>query len=173
MNYDAYPCSMKIMHWLVALLMIGVLIMGFLMTDVLPDNIRFNYYDWHKSFGLTVFGLGLVRIVIRLTHKVPPMHSSVRLHERVLAHSVYGLFYILMIAFPLSGYIMSSAGGHPVAWFGIPIPMLIAKNPEIGGIARELHEIFGYTLAGLILVHTAGVVVHKVRDGVNVLRRMI
>lgn len=169
----SYSPMMKIMHWLVGLLMIGVLIVGFLMANILPDSIRYDFYDWHKAFGLTVFGLGIVRIIVRHMSTVPPMDPSVRPYERILANAVYACFYVLMIAFPLSGYVMSAAGGHPISFFGIDVPLLIAKNPMIGGIAHEMHEIFGYLLAGLITIHVSGVVVHKIRDGVNILKRML
>ena len=169
----SYPLMMKIMHWSVGPLILGVLIVGFLMTNVLPDSIRYDFYDWHKSFGLTVFALALLRIIVRLLSHVPPMDPAVRPHERLLAKGVYAAFYILMVAFPLSGYIMSVAGGHPVAWFGISIPSIMSKNLEIAGIARELHEIFGYTLAALIVMHVGGVIVHWFRDGINIVRRMI
>lgn len=170
---DHYPTSLRWLHWTIAFLIIGTLIAGFLMANVLPDSIRFEIYGIHKSFGMIIWILACVRIAFRLTEdKVPPHPDTVKWYEHIGARLVYFAFYVLMIAFPLSGYLMSSMSGRPVDIFGLPIPSIFPENKEIAGIAHELHEIFGYVLAAFITLHLLGTLKHYIWDKENLLKRM-
>jgi cytochrome b561 len=154
-------------------MMIGMLIVGFIMADYVEPPLKYTLYNIHKATGLTVFGLTLVRIALRLVASTPPLPSTVAWYECALAKSTYIALYGLMLAFPISGYVMSSAGGYPISWFGmIDVPLLISKNPELSSTAKELHEVFGYILAGLILLHFAGFLKHLFMDKENLLKRM-
>lgn len=168
-----YSLPLRMLHWTIGVLMIGLVIIGFLMTSVFPEPFRFSFYGIHKSLGLTVLGLAVLRLAIRLTtDRVPSMPSIVSLPERFLARSVYLSFYGVMLAMPISGYIMSVAGGHPVEWFGVSLPSLLEKNQEISRIAHEVHEYAGYGVIILLCLHIGGVIVHWKRDQTNLLKRM-
>ncbi len=142
------------------------------MAELIKPPLQYNLFDIHKSLGVTVWGLAFLRIVIRLVSDVPPMPPQVRRYERTLAKIVYACLYVLMIGFPLSGYIMSSAGGHPVAWFGVNIPLIIEKNKHLSHLAWQIHSLFGYALLGLITLHFLGFLKHLIFDRENLLKRM-
>lgn len=168
-----YPFSLRVLHWTIGLLMIGLVIVGFLMTSVFSEPFRFSFYDIHKSLGLTVLGLAFIRLGIRLTtDRVPQAPSVIAWYERLLARLVYLAFYIVMFGLPISGYVMSVTGGHPVAWFGISVPSLLEKNEGLGHLAHEVHEAFGYIIIALLVLHIGGVIVHAMRDRINLLKRM-
>lgn len=168
-----YPLSLRILHWVIGLMMIGMLIVGFIMADYVEPPLKYTLYGLHKATGLTIFGLTLLRIALRLVASTPPLPSTVAWYERFLAKSTYLALYGMMLAFPISGYIMSSAGGYPISWFGlIEVPLLISKNPELSHTAKEIHEAFGYILGGLILLHFAGFLKHLFIDKENLLKRM-
>ncbi|MBX9977907.1 MAG: cytochrome b [Alphaproteobacteria bacterium] len=168
-----YPLSLRILHWVIGIMMIGMLIVGFVMADYVQPPLKYTLFDMHKATGLTIFGLTLARIALRLVASTPPLPSTVAWYERVLAKSTYLALYGVMLAFPISGYVMSSAGGYPISWFGmINVPLFIAKNPELSHTAKELHETFGYVLAVLILLHFAGFLKHLFIDKENLLKRM-
>lgn len=168
-----YSLTLRMLHWIIGVLIIGLVALGFLMTSVFPEPFRFSFYGIHKSLGLTVLGLVIFRLAVRLTtDKIPPMPNVISIPERFLARLVYLSFYVAMLAMPISGYIMSVAGGHPVAWFGIDVPSLFEKNQDIGRIAHEVHEYAGYGVIILLCLHVGGVIVHWKRDRTNLLKRM-
>jgi cytochrome b561 len=80
--------------------------------------------------------------------------------------------YIAMFGMPLTGWLMSSAGGHLVSFFGIPVPSLMDKDPDFGKLMNQIHRITSYVLIGAILFHAAGALKHHFIDGDNTLKRM-
>lgn len=170
-------------HWLVALLMIANLILG-LVADELPEaDIRFAI-DTHKSIGISVLGLILLRILWRIGHRPPPFSTGMAIWERGLAHAVHYALYLLMLWMPLTGW------AHDSAWKAAPeIPMTLFglfEWPRIGfimtmpadrkewlhGLFGEMHEIGGYVLIALILLHIAGALKHQFIDHEPEFRRM-
>ena len=168
-----YSPVLRVLHWIIGLLMMGLVLMGFLMTSVFPEPFRFSFYGIHKSLGITVLGLAILRIAIRLTtDRIPSVPSVVSMPERFISRLVYLAFYGVMLAMPISGYMMSVAGGHPVEWFGVPVISLFEKNQDIGQMAHTVHEMVGYALLVLLILHIGGVIMHWKRDRVNLLKRM-
>lgn len=172
-------------HWLIAILIIGQISGGLYMSD-LPDeraSEKFELFQWHKSFGITILLLSLMRLGWRLTHKPPAYSSELKNWERRLAKVTHIGFYVLMIAMPLGGWLVVSASPFadsvPTLLFGlIPWPHL----PFFGGVDdraglaaqfAELHEIGAYTMIGLFLLHMAGLLKHLFMDDSNVMLRMI
>lgn len=178
MNLQAkYPVSMRVLHWLISLLILTLIGVGWYMAE-LPkeDPNKYALYPWHKSFGMLVLMLVSLRLVNRLRSQVPPMPSVLASWELGLAKVTHCVLYLFMFAVPLSGYTMSSAGGYDINFFGTTLPALIAKNETIGGIAHEAHEILGFALLGLVALHAAGAIKHRLFDkdkGGDVLGRML
>lgn len=172
-----YPLSSRILHWLMALLILGMLGIGIYMTDFLPKDSpnHLKIYELHKSFGVMVLILVFIRIFNRLITKVPPLPETISKIEKILAHLGHFALYALMILIPLSGYLMSNSFGFPVHFFGIEMPFLVEKNFEHGKIFAEAHEILAYTLIAVIVLHIAAVVKHRYFDKPenDVLKRMI
>jgi cytochrome b561 len=171
-----YTTPAIIAHWLIAMLIIVNLLLG-LLAEKLPDeNIRFAI-DTHKSIGITVLGLVLLRILWRLGHKPPPFSAGMAAWERGLAHIAHFGLYAFMLWMPLTGWL------HDSAWKGAPeIPMRffnLFEFPRVGfvmampddrkeylhGLFGAMHEVGGYALIVLLLLHVAGALKHQLVDG--------
>ncbi len=93
--------------------------------------------------------------------------------QRKASHAVHGLLYLLMIAVPLSGWLMSSAKGFQTVWFGVlPLPDLVGKDKELGEALEEVHEFLNYTMLVLVVLHVAAAIKHQIQEGGTYLQRM-
>ncbi len=173
-----YPLTSRILHWSMAILILFLLGLGIYMHEFLPKDApnRMEVYGLHKSLGALALVLIFVRIVNRLAFKAPNLPASLENWEKIAAHFVHFGLYLLMIIVPLSGYLMSNYFGYPVHFFGIELPFLVEKNPEIGMIFAETHEIAAYSILGLIVFHVLGAIKHRFFDKNpenDVIKRMI
>lgn len=162
------------LHWLVALALFASFGLGLYMQDLplSPDKLKF--YSWHKWAGVTIFLLVLLRLLWRLTHRPPALPADIPDWQHVAAEATHWLLYALMIAVPLSGWLMSSAKGFQTVYFGVlPFPDLLAKNKELGETLTTVHQALNFTLAGLVLIHTGAALKHHFIDRDGVLARML
>lgn len=156
-------------HAVLAVLIIGNLLGG-LLHDYLPKN--WNVIPLHKSMGLLILLITVGRILWRFTWKTPPYRPAVKAGELMLAKTVHVTLYALMLIMPLTGWIFSSAGKYGAAFFGISVKLPITKDNPLAGLSHEGHEILGYAMAALVVLHVAAALRHHylLKDGV--LRRM-
>lgn len=168
-----YGAVSQFFHWSMALLMISLAGVGLWMMDLPPDNFKWFIYGWHKQLGITVFALVVLRYVWRAYNVQPHKPASLSTMQHMAAQAAHYALYGVMLAMPISGYIMSMAGGHGVNWFGVQLPDLIGKNPELGGIAREIHEYVGYAFWGLLALHAGAALWHHFVQKDDVLTRML
>lgn len=163
------------LHWLTVILIIGLAVVGLIMTDLPTSPLKMQIYALHKSFGLTVLALTLIRLAWRLLSATPDEVPNTSRLQSWLARIVHGMMYVLLFAIPLSGWLYNSAAGFPLRWFGLlSLPKLFTGfNPSIKEFALETHETLFYVLAVLILIHAiAGLWHHYVlRD--TILKRML
>jgi len=160
-----------------AAIIIGLLGLGIYMTEFLSHDAenRFQIYDLHKSFGVVILLLIFVRIINRFLKPAPALPQSLPQIEKFASHAVHILLYILMLAVPLSGYLMSNSYGFPVHLFSITMPNLIAANPEFGKIFAQAHEFLSYSLLAAVGLHFLGALKHRFFDKPenDVLKRML
>lgn len=154
------------LHWLSAAMMAGILILAWVMT-ALPETAtyRIPLYRVHKSLGLTIFVFAVIRLWLRYRHRgarLRPFSPA----ERIVKSATHALIYTALLIMPVSGYVMSSAGGHPVAIWGIPLPALM-RNEALAHTAELVHVTAQWGVYALILLHLLGVVWHVwfKRDG--------
>lgn len=161
-----YHISSRILHALMALIIIGLLGLGIYMADFMPEDAanKFQIYSLHKSFGVMALILVVIRLVNRFINTPPALPEGLPKIEKIAAEAVHYLLYILMFAIPLSGYLMSNAYGFPVHFFSIEMPMLISAQPENGKIFAEAHEILAYSLIAVLGLHIAGALKHRFFD---------
>jgi|SRR5450755_1074211 len=172
-----------VLHWLIAALILVNVGLG-LSADALPDEWVRVVIDTHKSTGITVLGLVLLRILWRLSHAPPPLPPAYARWERAAAHIVHASLYALMLLLPLSGWMHDSAwkdaATHPMSLFGlVPWPR-IGLIESIDPVTKEsLHDLFGtihtgfgYVLYVLLALHIGGALKHQWLDGEPELRRM-
>jgi cytochrome b561 len=171
----SYTRTAIALHWLIALLIVCGFALGWVMTDIpgfTPTKLK--YFSWHKWIGVTVFALAVVRIIWRATHAVPPMPRRMPQWQSVAANLVHLLLYVLMIAIPASGYLYSSAANVPVVYLGIvPLPRLIAPDPELKAVLKTVHVALNYSLVVLVAMHIAAAIKHQWFDRDGLLSRMI
>jgi cytochrome b561 len=164
----------KALHWIIVLLIINQWVIA-MRAEALPKGpALIAALGWHKSFGITVLMLAVIRLVWRWMNPVPDLGAETKPWERVLARISHVLLYALIFAMPLSGWLMSSARSFPVSWFGVlQLPDLVGPNPQL---YERLHALHGQLFAALVLVaalHIAGALKHHFIDRNNVLRRML
>ncbi|MHC5306980.1 cytochrome b/b6 domain-containing protein [Bartonella sp. LJL80] len=175
-----YNSGAMILHWLIALLIIVQLAMGFAMERVpqIADSLRFSMIQWHKTFGLLVLALTLARIAWRLMNK-PPAHAPMLKIEALTANAVAALFYILMLMVPITGWIVVSTSptAIPTLFFkisGLVWPNLpLNKSAVIEHYAAYTHMILAYSFVVLLGLHVGGALKHMVIDHVPELQRMV
>lgn len=162
------------LHWAIALLIAAVLPLGLYMSDLplSPDKLRL--YNYHKWIGITVLTLAVLRLGWRISHQPPALPTSMGNWEKIAAHSMHYLLYVLIFAVPLSGWLMSSAKGFQTVWFGVlPLPDLIGKDKELGKILTEIHEVLNFTMLGLIVAHAGAALKHHFITRDDILTRML
>ena len=177
-EYPRYDPVAVFLHWTIGLLIIGMIPLGFFMGD-LPESIRFSAYDIHKSVGITVLGLSLFRLIWRLLNAPPALPASVPAHERLIAKATHWLFYVLIVAMPLTGWLMVSASRKfPTVYFGLAEVPFIPMPMGINGKAtahqfNHYHEWLAYGALVLIVLHIAAALKHHWIDKDVVLKRML
>ncbi len=172
---DAYTGGAIALHWIIATLIFGGFALGWVMTripGITPDKLRF--YSWHKWIGVTVLMLAVLRVLWRMTHRVPPLPTSMGRWQCVAAHAVHVALYVLMIAIPVSGYLYSSAANVPVVYLGIvPLPRIISPDPVLKVWFKGVHIALDYGLLALVAGHIAAAAKHHWLDGDGLLYRML
>jgi cytochrome b561 len=169
-----YTPLAKSLHWLMALMIFGLLALGFYMSDLPLSPEKLQLYSWHKWAGVTVFVLVWLRLAWRITHRPPALPGTLPPLMQLGAHAGHLMLYALMIAIPLSGWLMSSAKGFQTVWFGVlPIPDLIGKDKELGRSLAELHEAMNIALLLLIIGHALAAAFHHFVHKDDTLRRML
>lgn len=175
MNQTAsYTATAIALHWLLAIGLVATFAVGLYMHELPLSPTKLQIYAWHKWAGVTIFALVLVRIVWRLTHRPPGPPAGMPAWQHLAAEVAHRLLYVLMVAIPLSGWLMSSAKGYQTVLFGVlPLPDFLAKDKELGELLATLHRLLNFTLAGLVLVHAAAALKHHFGDRDDVLKRML
>jgi cytochrome b561 len=169
-----YTGVAKSLHWFMALLLLGMLALGLYMHDLPLSPDKLQLYSWHKWGGVTLFMLVLLRLAWRLAHRPPALPGSMSQPQRFAAHAGHALLYVLMLAIPLSGWLMSSAKGFQTVWFGLlPIPDLLGRDKELGTLLTRVHEVLNLVFMGLLAAHIGAALKHHFVDGDSILQRML
>lgn len=172
---NKYPLTIRIIHWAMAIIIIGLVISGFTHDDW-PKEFQKSFYYWHKSFGMLALILVALRFTLKLSlkSKFPPLPDSIPAKDKKFATAGHHSLYLLMILVPLSGYFMSMAGGYGISMFGIKIPNILSeKNESLGDVASIAHEITGIAIAIIVTIHIVAVIKHKIKENENLLNRMV
>lgn len=170
-----YSGGAILFHWTIAVLIVANLV-GAWLTEDWEGPARATIMGIHKATGFTILVLSLLRGAWRLAHRPPPFPATIGRIEAVGARIVHGLFYVLMIAIPVSGWLMISAAGErrPFHWYGFfDLPFLpVQGNRALGDMAHDFHELLGYGLVVLLVLHVAGAFKHHLTDAPGFITRM-
>lgn len=164
----------RTLHWLMALLIIGLGLVGLYMTDLPNSAQKVRIYALHKSVGLTVLALLLLRLAWRLADRRPdelPMPHW----QALAARAVHVLLYLLMLVLPLSGWLYNSASGYALQWFGLfNLPSLSGgADAALKATAHAVHEYGFYVLVLALLAHAGAALKHHFVDRDDTLIRML
>lgn len=163
----------RALHWLIAALLIAMAYLGLSMTE-LPSGIdKLKTYALHKSLGITVLALVVLRLWWRWRAGATPQAPGSRWQRRA-AQATHAALYVLMLAVPLSGWAFNSAANFALRWFGwFNLPRLLPADPALKAVFREAHEWLFWMLAALVLAHVAAALKHHFVDRDKVLARML
>jgi len=169
-----YTRTAIFLHWLVALGLTATFALGFYMQDLPLSPGKLKLYSWHKWAGITLLALIVVRLAWRMTHPAPQFPAAMGVKARVAAHAGHWLLYALMLAIPVSGWLMSSAQGFTVVWFGVlPLPDLVARDAALGALLKDTHIALNYTLLVVVIGHVGAALLHHFVRKDTVLSRML
>ncbi|AGI24508.1 putative type-b cytochrome [Pseudomonas sp. ATCC 13867] len=163
-----FPLSLRVLHWVMAPLVLAMLLIGLgMVASVSPRHAELVAI--HKPLGAALLVLVLLRIAVRLTRRVPPLPDDMPGWQRGAAHLSHLALYGLLLAQPLVGWTMQSAGGYPVVlWGGFELPALVAPSVELHTLLRGAHSVLACVLLLTILLHLAAALFHGLirRDAV-------
>lgn len=162
------------LHWLLAILIIGQFVLGVVADEARVSPAKFELFVWHKSFGVTILVLVALRLVWRLANPTPRLPDRIPAIERNLARGGHILLYALMIAVPLSGWVISDTSRIPFRIFwSVPTPDLMQADKGASELAAGIHGALVIMLAIVVLLHAAAALRHHYIGHNDVLARML
>ncbi|MDJ0894222.1 MAG: cytochrome b [Alphaproteobacteria bacterium] len=171
---ERYGSIAQLLHWISAVLIVGLACVGLYMEDLPLSAEKAELYSLHKSTGLTVLALTLIRLVWRLFNPAPPLPAGMPRWERVLATSTHHLLYALLLITPVAGYVISSSSGFPHVYFGwFTVPALIPADKPTQEIAEAVHGTLAWLIIVTFFLHVAGALKHHFVTKDGVLLRML
>jgi cytochrome b561 len=169
MAVNRYAAPLRVVHHFSALCFIAALFLV-LAGESLGLAVG-NIIWWHKSFGITVLGLTVLRCILRVILPYPAPANNGKL--RFVTYAVHGALYALLLLVPLTGWLKSNTKGYGVSWFGMAdMPTLAAADVAQNAFYSEMHELLGYSALALLTLHLLAVLWHTAIRRDRVLRRM-
>lgn len=168
-----YGAVAQLLHWTIVVL---IIVQFFLASkaESMPLPAKIGVLAQHKSVGMTIFTLAVLRLLWRLVNPVPPLPADTPRWQRIGAHISHYALYALILITPLLGWMMSSARNFPVSWFGLfTLPDLVKPDRAKFDTFHLLHVVLARTMACIALLHAAAALKHHFLDKDNVLRRML
>lgn len=164
----------QLFHWLIVIFIIAQFTLATLFDDLPAGAKKLTLLSRHKSIGITILLLALLRLLWRQANPTPELPGTLKPYERSLAKVTHVLLYVLLFAVPLTGWTMSSARGFPVSWFGLwQLPDLVPKNKALYAALVTTHGVLAWSLGVVAIVHLLAALKHHFMLKDDVLRRML
>jgi cytochrome b561 len=164
----------QFLHWLIVILLAVQFTLGWIADDLPLGLEKLTVLARHKSFGMTILMLAVVRLLWRFANPIPTLPLTLKPYERALARVTHALLYALLFAMPISGWIMSSAANYPVSWFHqFTWPNLIAPDKSIVDDLKEVHETIAVALLVTLGLHVLAALKHHFVLKDDTLKRML
>ncbi|EKV29467.1 Cytochrome B561 [Caenispirillum salinarum AK4] len=172
---DRYGLVAKLFHWIIAVLIIGLIGLGWYMVGLTYyDPLYHDSLSWHRSLGLIVLALVVARLGWMLADRRPRPPLSLTRFDMIASRTVHLVLVALMVVMPVSGYLISTEAGDPVPVFGLfSVPAVIEVSDTLRDLATEVHFYTVYGAAALVALHTLAALKHHFIDRDDVLRRMV
>ena len=174
MQSELYTRTAKILHWLIGIALLAQITLGLWMITIpkTPIGVRAGWFNVHKSIGLTIGALMLLRLGWRLRHGAPPLPASLPGWQRTAARASHFLLYACLILQPLWGYLGSSFTKYPIKYFGLTLPHWGWDSPSLKDLFSVLHLATACLLMAVLVVHIAAALKHLLVDRDGVFQRM-
>ena len=171
---ERYTTVAIVLHWLSAALVLFMVGLGWIMDEIpkgTPE--RAYWFNLHKSIGITIGLLVVVRLLWRLAHKPPPLPSTMPAWEVAAARVTHALLYALLVAMPLVGFLASNYSRFGVKFFGLQIGPFFPEDQAMRDALQALHGALAWVLVVLVVVHVAAALKHRLIDRDQVFERML
>lgn len=171
---DSWGAVAKFLHWSIALLIFAQFALGWLAVTWRLSPTKLELFIWHKSMGLLVLTLVVLRLLWRSANPVPALPLATTRAEWLAARGSHAVLYALTIALPVSGWVINSAANIPLRvfwWF--PLPALTAPDKALAETAKQVHFGLFIVLAAVLAVHVAAALRHHYIKRNDVLARML
>ena len=160
-----YTATAIVLHWAMALLILGALCVGWYMADLPLSPTRVRLFNYHKWVGITILSLAAARLLWRLFHRPPPLPEDLPYWQQRAAHATHWLLYAFFFAVPLAGWAFTSAAGFPVVYLAvIPLPDWVPVDEALAELLATLHALLAYSLAAVVVLHIAAAIKHASED---------
>jgi len=162
-----FPAFSRLLHWVMAIMVLAMLFIGVGMVASLTDYYRL--VSIHKTLGILILILVSIRLINRLINPPPPLPAGVQRWDRLAMNASIFMLYALMFALPLVGWGMLSAGGYPIVLYGpLSLPPILPQSPGLYAALRSTHTILAFLLFAIFVAHFSGAMMHALifRDGV-------
>lgn len=171
---DQWGSISKLLHWLVVLLILAMAWIGLTMGDLPNGPDKIATYALHKSIGITILVLVLLRLGWRLYAGAPaPVPGTPSWQDRIASLTHWAL-YALLLAMPISGWVLNSSSGFPLQWFGlVNLPAIVGRDQELHELAETIHETLFWILITLVVLHAAAAFYHHLFQRDATLARML
>jgi cytochrome b561 len=163
------------LHWTIAALVLLVQVpAGITMVSVEPGTVQNVFYNIHKTNGIVIFLLAVVRLGWRWSHPVPGYAPDMPLWQARLARTTHALLYIVLFLMPITGFLYTALGGFPVPFFMLyDLAQLVPENKPVAEVFKYAHLTLQFVLYATVILHVAGALQHHLVRKDGVLRRML
>jgi cytochrome b561 len=165
---DGFSGMQRVLHWLMAIMILTTLFIGVSMVSTLQPRFL-TLIAIHRPLGIAILALAVLRIGVRLRRGAPPLPNDLPRTQALAAKLSHSVLYTLLIAMPLVGWGMLSAGGYPVVLYGsLHLPAILPHDDQLHAILLTMHIVLAYMFIATILLHVAAALFHAWirRDGV-------
>ena len=171
---DHYPATSKLLHWLVALCVLATAPVAITMTRIAEGPTRDMLYNFHKSLGVTILVLMILRLINRLAVGAPIPDPGIEPWQKAVSSFVHTTLYVLLLAMPVVGYVANSAFGATTPFFGLfELPPIVAKDEALATQLFVVHRWVGWIVILLVFTHIGAALYHYFIRRDDVLKRML
>lgn len=169
-----WSAAFKLFHWGGVVLMLVLFVLGWMAVSYPLSPAKLELFKWHKSLGLLVLAWAILWLAWRATHRAPELPARMPRFERRATHLVHGALFALMIAMPVSGWVLNSAANFPLQWFGIfRVPQITAPDKSLQDAASLAHLILFWAAGAILVLHIAAALQHHFVRRDDILLRML
>ena len=168
-----YALIMRILHWVMAAMMIYVIVVGFMMGYGVKVG---AHYDYHRATGFLLMLLVVLRFALKLSVKPPvPLHVGVPGLQQLAARTVHSLLYLMLVVQPFLGWYATNAWGVAKIpfFFGLTLPQIVEKDRPLGNFLLEIHHYMGLFITALVIIHISAALYHHIVLKDRLIHRMI